>query len=303
MRRISVCLAIVLLGIMPSIAFNIFQLPTASAAAKSPVDVFIDLVRKDDAKKVQEMLEEDPTLATSEVRKDGSTPLHYVRSVKVAQLLLDQGANLFALDHQYNATPLRWAAERFGHAHVANVELIHYLQSKGASEPDFFFAVAVGDMDRVKLLLAKDEKLAVTAGDPQDILADGAQPLHLAAFTGQFEIAKLLVEKGASVNDRGSWANTEPLEKACWADRPEIVTFLLDHGAKIDGTDSDFTHSPLFNAAQDGHPDVVKILIDRGAKVQPTLLAAVKAAAKDLSVRSDPEMSANYDRIVKMLTP
>jgi ankyrin repeat protein len=290
-------LTLIAAGFIPTIGYEIS--PPAIAAVKSPIDEFIDAIRNDDVKRVQQLLDEDPSLATAEVRSDGSTPLHYVRSAKVAGLLLDQGANLFALDRRYRATPLRWAAERFHNPHLSNLDLIHYLQSKGASEPDIFFAVAIGDVDRVKLLLSQDKKLAVTPGDGDDILADGGAPLHLAAYNGQLAVAKMLVENGASVNDRGGWHDTEPLEKASWTGRADVVTFLLDHGAKIDGVDPDYSNSPLYNAATAGRAGVVMILLDRGAKVRPNLVHEVEVALKEPG--SDPELKADYQRIIDRL--
>jgi ankyrin repeat protein len=300
MLRLSPCVLIltgIVTGLIP-ISGHKMSCP-AMGAVKSPVDEFIDAIRKDDVKRVQEMLDEDPTLATAENHKDGRTPLHYVRSVKVAGLLLDQGANLFSLDRQYHATPLRWAAERFMDVRTSNLDLIHFLQSKGASEPDIFFAAAVGDVDRVKLLLSQDKKLAVTPGDADDILAEGGAPIHLAALNGQLAVVKFLVESGASVNDRGSWHDTEPLEKASWTGRADVVTFLLDHGAKIDGVDPDYSNSPLYNAATAGRADVVTILLDRGAKVRPNLVHDVEVAMKEPG--SDPDRKADYQRIIDRL--
>ena len=64
------------------------------------------------------------------------------------------------------------------------------------------------------------------------VSSDGWTPLHLAAFFGKGDAARLLLNKGASVTARSTnqMANT-PLHAAAAGKHAEIVKLLLDHGA------------------------------------------------------------------------
>jgi ankyrin repeat protein len=68
---------------------------------------------------------------------------------------------------------------------------------------------------------------------------DGWTPLHLSAFFGHAEAARLLLESGASINavSTNNLRNT-PLHAAVAARRTEVAILLLEHGADpyaIDG--------------------------------------------------------------------
>ena len=54
----------------------------------------------------------------------------------------------------------------------------------------------------------------------------GMSPLHLAAWAGQVEVARLMVEKGAEVNMRSSTGET-PLHLACQHGNIEVVKNLM----------------------------------------------------------------------------
>src|SRR5712691_4104834 len=73
---------------------------------------------------------------------------------------------------------------------------------------EFFNAVASGDLPRVRELLAMTPSL-VNAKD-----GEGATPLHYAAFNGNQELARFLVEQGADVNARDERFGATP---AGWA--------------------------------------------------------------------------------------
>ena len=72
-------------------------------------------------------------------------------------------------------------------------------------------------------------------GDPQAWSGDGFTPLHLAAFFGQLDAARVLVERGADVHavSRNGLA-FPPLQSAVAAGELEIAQLLLDAGARPD---------------------------------------------------------------------
>lgn len=244
------------------------------------VDRFFKAVESDDTAQATTMLAKNPALAKARRGDDGATPLHVARSVAMAKLLLDQGADVNARDRQHAATPLRWAAARMIHRDKATRDLIALLQSRGAVERDIYFAAAVGDVAGLRKLGADDPALINEASEESDVLYGGCAPLQIAAYMGQLDSAKTLLDLGADVHDQSGWNNTEPLEKAAWTGATDVVALLLEHGASVNGTDNNFTHSPLYNAAIMGHAQVVKLLLDHGAATSPGLPAAVRAAMK-----------------------
>jgi len=59
----------------------------------------------------------------------------------------------------------------------------------------------------------------------------GFTPLHAAAFEGNLELAKLLVEHGASVNAQMDVCRVTPLWEAVVKNRLEVIKYLLSAGA------------------------------------------------------------------------
>lgn len=150
---------------------------------------------------------------------------------------------------------------------------------------ELFEAVRAGDLTRVQALVDADPTLAVFAaailGDTprlEELLAgnrslvasmspDGWTPLHLAAFFGKGDAARLLLNKGASVTARStnSMANT-PLHAAAAGQHPELVKLLLDRGANANAQQHG-GWAPLHSAAQNGDLASARALIDAGADV------------------------------------
>jgi len=63
-----------------------------------------------------------------------------------------------------------------------------------------FKAIRHGDLDRVRQLLDKDPKLVAAVARQPPKKDDGQSPLQVAFKTGRFDIADLLVDRGADVN-------------------------------------------------------------------------------------------------------
>ena len=150
---------------------------------------------------------------------------------------------------------------------------------------ELFEAVRANDMARVKELVAADGSLAIFAaaitGNVEQLTqmlegnralvglmsTDGWTPLHLAAFFGQLEAAKVLLDNGALVDARSTNAmENMPLHAATAGRHTEMVRLLIDHGAPVNARQHG-GWSPLHAAAQNGDIEMANLLISAGADV------------------------------------
>jgi len=125
---------------------------------------------------------------------------------------------------------------------------------------DVFDAAAVGRERGLEELLAADTDLA------RSWSPDGFTPLHLAAFFGHEDAARLLLEHGADANvvARHESLKVTPLHSAAAGAHSSIVRLLLEAGADADARqEGGFT--PLHSAAQNGDRESAEALLDSGA--------------------------------------
>jgi len=125
---------------------------------------------------------------------------------------------------------------------------------------DVFDSAAVGRTRGLEELLE---------GEPALVAAwskDGFTALHVAAFFGAEEAAKILLERGAEVNlvARHASIHVTPLHSAAAGSHAAIVKLLLEHGADPDAAqDGGFT--PLHSAAQNDDRESAEALLEAGA--------------------------------------
>ena len=125
---------------------------------------------------------------------------------------------------------------------------------------DVFDAAAVGRTRGLEELLDGEAELA------RSWSPDGFTALHLAAFFGQEDAARILLERGANVSlvARHATIHVTPLHSAASGGHPEIVKLLLEHGADPNAAqDGGFT--PLHSAAQNDDRESVEALLEAGA--------------------------------------
>jgi Ankyrin repeat len=96
---------------------------------------------------LQELMARDPALVHAK-GGDGKRPLHFARTVDVAQLLLDQGAEIDALDDDHSSTPAQ-------HLIGDRSDVAAFLVAQGASA-DLLLAAALGDVSLVTRHLDAD---------------------------------------------------------------------------------------------------------------------------------------------------
>lgn len=127
---------------------------------------------------------------------------------------------------------------------------------------EFAIAIESGDLEAIKSL--------IEGGAKADTIIDYGEhkitPLMKAAWDGQIEIAKYLIDSGADVNAVDDQQET-PLFSAIKRERVEITQLLIDRGAKVNIRDSrQFT--PLITAAAAGSQEIVRILVKAGGNIK-----------------------------------
>jgi ankyrin repeat protein len=194
------------------------------------------------------------------------------RSPGLIEVLLDQGANPKA--SRNGVTAMQIATRRIhpnSEEENAEIKQIVALLLEHGATLDLFSAVAIGDEAQVRQLLKQDPKSAnargpdgypalhfavgmndkpivealLGAGGDVDIRNEaeytgtaGETALHCAAFWGHFEVAKLLIDRGADVNALTQEKGT-PLHDAARMCNAKVARLLLDSGANRDARDKD----------------------------------------------------------------
>ena len=154
--------------------------------------------------------------------------------------LLDQGEPVNAED--WDTPPLLATAAGQGQTAIVELLLKRGAKINAMESAALKAAVQAKDMPMVTLLLNRG-----AAVDPSKDSLNAYQrvyqsPLGLAVHSGQFEMAKYLIDKGADVNLEQS---TLILSKAVINKDLRMVDLLLEHGANPNGMDRDDSTSPL----------------------------------------------------------
>jgi ankyrin repeat protein len=118
-------------------------------------------------------------------------------------------------------------------------------------------AIRAGEAAAVARLL--DDKSLVDAPDRH-----GNSPLHHAALYSDSEVVKLLLERGADVNQSNREGGTPLMFAASDADK---VRLLLDKGAKIDARSKMGRTAFLVACAHANNIEAVRLLLKQGANV------------------------------------
>ena len=90
-------------------------------------------------------------------------------------------------------------------------------------------------------------------------------PIHNAAYSGNVNRVRALLNSGANINARDVSRFT-PLITAVSSKHLAVVKELLDRGANIN-SQTRFGWTPLYMAVWRGNLPVVRLLLDRGAKI------------------------------------
>lgn len=97
--------------------------------------------------------------------------------------------------------------------------------------------------------------------------------LYIAVNNQDKRIIKLLLEKGIPVNTIYNENGTTPLTAACTVNNYDIVKMLIQKGAKVDGAGDcggDYIQYPLLIAIENKNAEIIRILVDNQANTNIT---------------------------------
>ena len=166
-----------------------------------------------------------------------ATPLNTIRSIAIAELLLDNNADIDAVD--VHGTLLDWLAASGEHT-----DLQEFLIQHGATvDAEGIHSVCrMGNLEAVRELLSEDRSL-LNAPESKA----GQLPLNVAAHAGQLAVVDLLLEFGVDPNqmstETGDSPGKTPLHNASAMGHLHVLERLVKAGAEITAKDTIFNRT------------------------------------------------------------
>jgi ankyrin repeat protein len=213
-------------------------------------------IKGGDAAKWRELL-----IASTDVHardENGNTALHFAalrENADVVEALLKRGADVHVVNVA-KATPLHYGcgSERIVRALLAHGAKPNVVSTAGVT-PLLGAAMHAKSAAVVRLLVGAGADVnAIIEGEKITVLAQ-------AAFGGDLDSVRFLLEKGAKPDDGGGML---PLGLTAFTDDVEVARALLDGGADVNAKNP-YTNHALNLALYVGANAVVKLLIERGA--------------------------------------
>ena len=188
-----------------------------------------EVVEDDNVSRLRELLETYDDVTERDISY-GRKALHVARHVAVAKLLIQNGADVNAVDEAHR-TSLHCATLE-GHVDVAKLLIQNGADVNAVNKGNWtslHFTTWKGHVDVVKLLIQN-------GADVNSVDKDKRTSLHVAARYGHVDVAKLLIHNGADVNAVDKWKQSVLYFASCDAISVPLIFELLCFGAKIDRT-------------------------------------------------------------------
>lgn len=205
--------------------------------------------------------------------------LENVEGLEMFELLLENGADIFAPPALLDGVTALEAVSHHRESEANAIELCNRLLDLGApvnrpnGEPSWVLHHAiVNGWDDILARLLEPRRNAVIDymwRDPNELGGTPRTPTQLAAEYGKLKYVKMLLERGADINEAPACAygQTALQAAACKGDL-ELVGFLLGKGADIHAKPAvEGGITALQGAAASGNVMLAKLLLDKGADV------------------------------------
>ena len=227
----------------------------------------------------------------------------YHGKMDAVRALVEGGADITIRND--NKTAAQWAMQ-YGHhtvSHYLNTEALS-VQSriqKARNAPQENRSLCryaqKGDIKSIQILL--ERKAEINWKTP--IKEETA--LHIACAVGSFEVATLLISRGAKVNVINNDRRT-PLIVACKNGRKDIAELLIDNRAELNTTDQSGT-TPIRASIESKATDATRLLVDHKAKINlpddemltPLCLASSLGYADTVQLLIDRKAAVDYATI------
>lgn len=192
---------------------------------------------------------------------DNASPCSLLWQLENSIFLTSVHCNVHALDSICGRKPVIIAAKE-GHT---NIIAFFLLQGLLVNEADsigwtlLHYAAWKGNSETVRFLIQKGASISVTDK------CSGKTPVHVATEEGHIEVVQFLVNSGANIEEVTEERVT-PLHPAAYEGHLVIAKFLADIGANLNAEDIN-GWTPLYWAAYKGHLVIVEFLVNRKANL------------------------------------
>jgi ankyrin repeat protein len=231
----------------------------SDAIAAVRIQLWHDAAKSGDVEVLEQLLEQGVTVRAE---FEGTTALYTAAReghTDAVVLLLEHGAAVNITDSRSGNPPINAAAGR-GHTSVVRSLLQGGADANARNLRNFtplFLATRKGHADVVRLLIEAGAKVNHRA-------ESGGNILMAAIGSGNPEIVKYLLDQGTKVNDMGwFFGNDTAMTVAANTGNLDIARLLIERGANVNRGTS--WSAPIHSAIANGDYEMTRLLLENGA--------------------------------------